>query len=225
MFPISLLQFTQIVAVLAAPPLLETVNPTLVASNVNIGASPLNATVLREADASAQALSLAGVHNIHSSHASSVLSPPRNTTVGEIQDVEYNVPGTQTTLHMSFREDRRFHRRSLGGYLLLVQDQIEAHINESGDGWLLPQDDPYRRNWQGFYFISKSSPLPVSAGEAHLTYGIMKDALKGFFDIMYLGAPGAGSLPFGCYCNIENAQTDLVGTATIWPAPITIEDS
>lgn len=32
---------------------------------------------------------------------------------------------------------------------------------------------------QGFYFIAKSSPLPVSEGEAHLTYGIMSDILRG----------------------------------------------
>ena len=32
---------------------------------------------------------------------------------------------------------------------------------------------------QGFYFIAKSSPLPVSEGEAHLTYGIMKSVLQG----------------------------------------------
>ena len=32
---------------------------------------------------------------------------------------------------------------------------------------------------QGFYFIAKSSPLPVSEGEAHLTYGIMSDVLRG----------------------------------------------
>lgn len=98
---------------------------------------------------------------------------------------------------MSFRQDRPLHRRSLGGYLLLMQDQIQAHIDTSGDGWLLPQDDPYQRDWpssssrtlnltlvadrrmQGFYFIAKSSPLPVPGGEAHLTYGIIRDALKG----------------------------------------------
>ena len=98
---------------------------------------------------------------------------------------------------MTFRQDRPLHRRSLGGYLLLMQDQIVAHINTSGDGWLLPQDDPYKRDWpsssprtlnlalvanrraQGFYFIAKSSPLKLPEGEAHLTYGIMNDALKG----------------------------------------------
>ena len=36
-------------------------------------------------------------------------------------------------------------------------------------------------NWrvQGFYFIAKSSPLIVMEGEAHLTYGMMEDVLKG----------------------------------------------
>lgn len=32
---------------------------------------------------------------------------------------------------------------------------------------------------QGFYFIAKSSPLIVMEGEAHLTYGMMEDVLKG----------------------------------------------
>ena len=32
----------------------------------------------------------------------------------------------------------------------------------------------------GFYFIAKSSPLPVAEEEAaHLTYGVMMDVLKG----------------------------------------------
>lgn len=212
----------QMLAALAAPPLLETINPTLVASSVNIGASPLNSTALREV--SAQALSLAGAHSIPPPHVS-VLSPPRNTTVGEIEDVEYHVPGTQTTLHMSFRQDRPLHRKSLGGYLLIMQDQVQAHISASGDGWLLPKDDPYRRDWPDFYFIAKSSPLPPVEGVPHLTYGIMNDALKGFFDIMYHGAPNTGPLPFGCYCNIADEKADLVGTAAIWDAPITVEDA
>ena len=32
---------------------------------------------------------------------------------------------------------------------------------------------------QGFYFIAKSSPITVMEGEAHLTYGMMEDVLKG----------------------------------------------
>lgn len=42
---------------------------------------------------------------------------------------------------------------------------------------------------------------------------------------MYVGAVEADPLPFGCYCNIEDDKDELVGTAGIWPAPITIEDS
>lgn len=169
MFSISLLLLsTQVVPALAGPPLLETINPTLITSSANIGPSPLNLTALREADASARASSTSDVHSVDSSHVS-ILSPPRhattlrikigptprsdiyyrNTTGGEIQDVEYSVPGTQTTLHMSFRQDRPLHRRSLGGYLLLMQDEVQGHINASGDGWLLPEDDPYRRDWPG----------------------------------------------------------------------------
>lgn len=71
----------QMLAALAAPPLLETINPTLVASSVNIGASPLNSTALREA--SAQALSLAGAHSIPPPHVS-VLSPPRHAVTIKI---------------------------------------------------------------------------------------------------------------------------------------------
>ena len=69
----------KIVVALAASPLLEIIRPALVASSVNIGASPLNSTALREADASARALSQAGVHNTQSSHVS-VLSPPKHAT-------------------------------------------------------------------------------------------------------------------------------------------------
>ena len=75
----------------------------------------------------------------------------RNTTVGDIKDVEYTVPGTQTTLHISFRQDRPLHRRAFGGYLLLMRDEVQAHLSASGDGWLLPADDPYKRNWTGPY--------------------------------------------------------------------------
>ena len=123
----------------------------------------------------------------------------RNTTTGEIKHVEYAVPGTETTVHMRFRQDRPLLRKSLGGFLLLIQDEFLAHINAFGDGRLLPQDDPYLRNWpgsfferlrsiswlisvyaEGFYFLAKSSArLPGSEGGAHLTYGILDDAVKG----------------------------------------------
>lgn len=166
---LPLLVSTQVVAALAAP-LLETINPALVTSNVHFGTSFLNSTALMEADASARVTSLADVQSVDSSHVS-LLTPQRhasacriqfnsnpvsdsyhrNTTIGEIEDVEYTVPGTQTTLHVSFREDRPLHRRSMGGYLLLIQDEVQAHINASGDGWLLPEDDPYQRKWPGSY--------------------------------------------------------------------------
>lgn len=74
--------------------------------------------------------------------------------MGKIEDVEYLVPGTQTALRISFREDRPLQRRDLGAYLLLIQDQIRAHISASGDGWLLPADDPYRRQWPGMYIVA-----------------------------------------------------------------------
>ena len=121
----------------------------------------------------------------------------RIITLQDIEEVEYTVPGTDTTLQIAFRQDRPMQRRSLGGYLVLMQDQIQEHISTSGDGWLLPADDPFGRSWpgscsgtlksilvangfmQGFHFIAKSSPLPIEAGEPHLTYGIMNDTLKG----------------------------------------------
>ena len=274
-----LLLSTQTVAALEA---LETINPTLVTNRVNVGASPLNSTALRDADASAQASSLADGHHVDSSHPS-VLSPPRhanhyenpnqsrpipasdtcsrNTTIGAIENVEYKVPGTEITLRMSFRRDRPIERKAMGGFLLLMRDQVQAHISASGDGSLLPQDDPYRRNWpglifrnaqsdlvadgrvQGFYFISKSSPLPGAEGDYHhLTYGIMDSVLEGeaflrtpslqplnclctgLFDIMYTGAPDVGPLPFSCRCYIEDDTKDLVGTAMVWAAPMTVED-
>ncbi|KAM0795523.1 hypothetical protein BDR22DRAFT_894065 [Usnea florida] len=238
----SFLLSVQIVTVLTAAPL-GIINPPSVAGSNNISPSPLNSTALTEADSSAQAMSMAALHSIQSSRVSP-LNPPghvktlsksnsmpflhsdiyyRNITLQDIEDVEYTVPGTDTTLHMTFRQDRPLQRRSLGGYLILMQDQIEEHISTSHDSWLLPADDPYKRNWPGFYFIAKSSPLPIEAGVPHLTYGIMKDTLKGFFDIMYVGAPATGPLPYGCYCNIVDGAGDLLGTAIIWASPVSMD--
>ena len=76
MFSVLLLLSIRIVAALAAP-LLETINPTLLTSSANIDPSPLNSTALKEADALAQALSLAGADSTQSSHVST-LSPPRH---------------------------------------------------------------------------------------------------------------------------------------------------
>lgn len=73
-----------IVAALAVPVLLETINPTLVAGSVDIGVSSLNMTALRAADASARALSLAGAQSVHSSNIS-VLSPPRHASTIKIR--------------------------------------------------------------------------------------------------------------------------------------------
>lgn len=75
----------------------------------------------------------------------------RNATMGEIEDVEFTVPGTQTNLHVSFRQDRPLEKRGLGGYLLLLEDEFQRHISTSGDGWLLPEDDPYKKDWPGSY--------------------------------------------------------------------------
>lgn len=75
--------------------------------------------------------------------------------MGDIEDVDYTVPGTQTTLYMSFRQDRPLHRRVIGGYLLLMLEHVQAQIITLGDGRLLPEDDPYQRNWPGSY----SEPL------------------------------------------------------------------
>ena len=41
---------------------------------------------------------------------------------------------------------------------------------------------------------------------------------------MYSGVQGADPLPFGCYCHIEDERQDLVGTAVIWPAPLSVEE-
>ena len=156
-------------AALAFPLLLETINPNLVASSVNNGASTLNLTALGAADAPARASSSAEAPSVDYSRIS-VYRPPRHAhhqnqikpiplsdlffskpTAGEIEDIEYTVPGTQTTLHISFRQDRPLHTSNLGAYFVLMLDQIQAHIDASGDTWLLPADDPYRRRWPGPY--------------------------------------------------------------------------
>lgn len=55
--------------------------------------------------------------------------------------------------------------------------------------------------------------------------GLLNRLCTGFYDIMYLGAQGADPLPFGLYCHIADNNEDLLGTAMIWAAPITIEDA
>ena len=92
--------------------------------------------------------------------------------------------------------------------------------------------------------------MPVAEGEGNgrLSYGVLIRVLKGeerricfpsclffwikcldlstncigLFNVMYLGkAPGVvAPLPYGCYCNIEDAVEGLLGTAAIWPGPI-----
>ncbi len=47
----------------------------------------------------------------------------------------------------------------------------------------------------------------------------------GFLDLMYTGVLDIGSLPFGCYSNIEDETGYLVGTASILAALITAEDA
>ena len=73
-----------IVAAIAVPVLLETIDPTLVASSVDVGVSPLNMTALRAADASARALSLADAQSVHSPNIS-IVSPPRHAGTIEIR--------------------------------------------------------------------------------------------------------------------------------------------
>ena len=75
----SFLLSIQIVAALAAPPL-GIINRSSVAGSINIGPSPLNSTALTEADSSAQAMSVAALHSIQSSHVSP-LSPSRHVNI------------------------------------------------------------------------------------------------------------------------------------------------
>ena len=223
MFLASLLLLsTHLVPSLAAPPLLQTINPASLTSSVN-----LNSTALKEADVSAQALTLTSSH-ISALSSPRHVNPPskspsiptslpltihsRNTTTAtNIDDIVYHVPDTRTTIHIRFRQDRPLEKRGLGGFLLLMVDQVEAHITAAGDGWLLPQDDPFVRDWpgsglflrlaalspmfflffcvwangvcakkkKGFYFIAKSSPLPIGEGEGRLSYGVMVNVLRG----------------------------------------------
>ena len=56
----------------------------------------------------------------------------RNITLRVVEDVEYTVPGTRTTLHMRFVPDRLLHRRRLRNYVLPMYDQVQAHFNATG---------------------------------------------------------------------------------------------
>ncbi len=103
----------------------------------------------------------------------------------------------------------------MGGYFLLMQEEIRAKIaalGPGGSGLPLPAVlDPYTRRGPGMRFSMKGLP----GDEAPMmTYRILLDTLVGLFDVMYNGERNQY-----VYCKIEDGDV-RVGTAIVEPLPM-----
>lgn len=135
-----------------------------------------------------------------------------NLSIVNHDDDEYTVPGTEVTLSIGYWPDRDIDRNRLGNCLRQMQLQVTRHIEEHGDGPLADHDDdPYRRQGAGFYFIAKSTPDRMTEHQL-LTYQSLLDTLIGLFDVMF-----SAHKPWASYTNIEHATLGLLGTAVVLP--------
>ncbi|MCJ1456762.1 hypothetical protein MMC28_007127 [Mycoblastus sanguinarius] len=137
-------------------------------------------------------------------------------------DEDYKVPGTETTIHVRFYQGRDLNITLLGGYIVLVQDELTAYLASHPDGWLRYEDEPYLKTAKGFYMVAKSWLIDGPQGPQHLTYGILLSALMGLFDVCYYGEK-----PHASYTHIQDSNWGTVGTIVILPArpPLYIADS
>lgn len=143
-------------------------------------------------------------------------TPPSSETTDDpsSDDLTYLVPGTTTTLQLHFRLDRPIDRKLLGGYMLLMQDEIRtktAALGPGGSARPLPTAlSPMMRQGPGMRFFANSLPLHEPST---MTYRVLLDVLVGLFDVMYIGERNQY-----VYCVIED-EDHRVGTAIVEPYP------
>lgn len=90
--------------------------------------------------------------------------------------------------------------------------QLREHRNAHGDGWLLPEDDPYTVSLPGCTFFAKSNPNRTQGRQQHLTYGILGSVAAGLWQWMIIG-DRVREVRF----EIEDSSWGIVGIGVIAP--------
>ena len=98
----------------------------------------------------------------------------------------YHIPATRTTLHLDLLA-QPVEYQLLKRVLTRMSAQLREYMNAHGDGWLLPEDDPYTVSLPGCTFFAKSNPNPTHGRQQHLTYGILSSVAAGLWQWMIIG--------------------------------------
>lgn len=101
---------------------------------------------------------------------------------------------------------------------------MATHIQDSGDGWLLPRDDPLIETIPGISgssdegewdIVIQSSPVTV-----HLTYGVVLEVLDGWETL--IKGPVVGSCQI--FAAIQDAKRGQVGRLRMFRSMGAVED-
>ncbi|CAF9939846.1 hypothetical protein IMSHALPRED_001654 [Imshaugia aleurites] len=123
----------------------------------------------------------------------------------------YHVPRTPTVLYINYFPWYQVPRGDLLTAIRNIQKRMADHIEEKGDGWLLPPDDPIietirdveHGNWN---IVIQSSPVTV-----HLTYGVVLEVMDGW-ETLIGGQVGACQM----FAAIQNERRGQLGRLRVF---------
>lgn len=129
----------------------------------------------------------------------------------------YPVPETQTVLYINYFPHFQIPRQDLMTAINDIRNRMANHIQEKGDGWLLPKDDPILETISGveseeWNIIIQSSPVTV-----HMTYGVVLDVMEGWENLIN-GQVGACQM----FAGIQNVKRGQVGRLRMFRPPGTV---
>ena len=139
--------------------------------------------------------------------ASNLLPLPYNSSLTTANPtLTYYIPETQTVLYINYFPTFQIPREDLMTAINNIRNRMAHHIEDKGDTWLLPKDDPIIESIAGvesgnWDIIIQSSPVTV-----HLTYGDVLNVMEGWENLIN-GQVG----PCQMFAAIQNSRRGQIG--------------
>lgn len=127
------------------------------------------------------ALALPGPLSSILSHHNTSTTPHLNSTHPIFDRIDYLVPSTTTFVSVLLYTNHPLPPMEVEVVLLAIEQQLTSHISIHGDGPLSLADDPYEFGIPGCYCSTSSDR------ENSLTYGVLRDTMRGLHHVMVGG--------------------------------------
>lgn len=95
---------------------------------------------------------------------------------GEVEEFKYNIPNTPRHLNIAVNTSLPIEHYAFHQVITNILYNVQRHIDQSRDGPLQPQDNPYHYGIEGCQSTSFSR---TGFGHLLLTYGILKEVMYG----------------------------------------------